>query len=64
MPPLTSRQEEPASEEQPYFAPTSPWTDALHTAWMPRDDEAETTGAEGEPPDQTADDALTDAYNG
>jgi len=40
MQPPTSRREEPASEEQSYLAPTSPWTN------------------------QTAENALNDAYNG
>jgi hypothetical protein len=64
MPPLTPQHEEPASQEQPYFAPTSPWTDALHTAWMPPVDEAGIAGEERETPDQSAENALNDAYNG
>ena len=66
MPPRTSQQEEPAPQEQSRFAPTSPWTDALHKAWMLTEDEAETntSGEEHETPDQTAENALNDAYNG
>jgi hypothetical protein len=64
MPPPTSKHEEPSSQEQPYFAPTSPWTDALHTAWTPPHDEAETAGEGRETPDQKAENALSDTYNG
>ena len=64
MPPRTPQPEEPTSQEGSLFAPTSPWTDALHQAWTPPEDETETIGGEHETPDQTAENALNDTYNG
>ena len=62
MNPTTPGSESPTHDEGAYFAPTSPWTDALHQAWTPGEENGSGDG-DFDGFDDGASSALTDAYN-